>query len=91
MMAAAEHFEQLFGTPTGLNFRPVVEMYGGTFQHIADWNGFRSAFQAGLAQGGLHVIEVPTERESNVAMHRQLWQAVDQALFQVGVIVGNEA
>ena len=89
--AYPEHFEQLFGTPTGLNFRPVVEMYGGTFQHITDWDGFRSAFRAGLAQGGLHVVEVPTERESNVAMHRQLWQAVDQALFQVGVTAGNEA
>lgn len=88
--AYPEHFERLFGTPTGLNFRPVVEMYGGTFQRIADWNDFRSAFQAGLAQGGLHVIEVPTERESNVAMHRQLWQVVDQALFRVGVIGGNE-
>jgi 2-succinyl-5-enolpyruvyl-6-hydroxy-3-cyclohexene-1-carboxylate synthase len=85
-----EHFEQLFGTPTGLDFRPVVEMYGGTFQRISDWEGFRSALQAGLAEGGLRVIEVPTERASNVTMHRQLWRAVARALQQANLLVGSE-
>jgi 2-succinyl-5-enolpyruvyl-6-hydroxy-3-cyclohexene-1-carboxylate synthase len=85
-----EHFEQLFGTPTGLDFRPVVEMYGGTFQRISNWEGFRSALQAGLAEGGLRVIEVPTERASNVTMHRQLWRAVARALQQADLLVGSE-
>jgi 2-succinyl-5-enolpyruvyl-6-hydroxy-3-cyclohexene-1-carboxylate synthase len=78
--AYPEHFEQLFGTPTGLDFRHAVEMYGGTFRRIADWEQFRAAFRHGMAAGGLHVIEVPTERASNVSMHRQLWRAVDAAL-----------
>jgi 2-succinyl-5-enolpyruvyl-6-hydroxy-3-cyclohexene-1-carboxylate synthase len=30
-----EHFEQLFGTPTGLDFHPAVQMYGGQFRRIA--------------------------------------------------------
>lgn len=75
-----EHFEQLFGTPTGLDFAPVVQMYGGTFQRISHWHDFRVAINTGLANGGLHVIEVPTERASNVQMHRQLWQVVGEAL-----------
>jgi 2-succinyl-5-enolpyruvyl-6-hydroxy-3-cyclohexene-1-carboxylate synthase len=75
-----EHFEQLFGTPTGLDFAPVVQMYGGTFQRISQWHDFRVAINTNLANGGLHVIEVPTERASNVQMHRQLWQAVGEAL-----------
>jgi 2-succinyl-5-enolpyruvyl-6-hydroxy-3-cyclohexene-1-carboxylate synthase len=75
--AYPEHFEQLFGTPTGLDFRHAVEMYGGTFRRIEDWEEFRAAFRHGMAAGGLYVIEVPTERASNVSMHRRLWQAVD--------------
>jgi 2-succinyl-5-enolpyruvyl-6-hydroxy-3-cyclohexene-1-carboxylate synthase len=78
--AYPEHFEQLFGTPTGLDFAPVVAMYGGTLTRPASWEEFREAVQAGMHEGGLHVVEVKTDRESNVTMHRQLWQAVEQAL-----------
>lgn len=77
-----EHFEQLWGTPTGLDFAPVVQMYGGTFQRITTWEAFRTIMRDACASGGLHVIEVPTERTSNVSMHRQLWRAVDQALHE---------
>ncbi len=80
--AYPEHFEQLFGTPTGLDFRPVVQMYGGTFQCVETWDAFRKAVQRGMDEGGLHVVEVRTERTSNVDMHRQLWQAVDAALSE---------
>ncbi|GCE17700.1 2-succinyl-5-enolpyruvyl-6-hydroxy-3-cyclohexene-1-carboxylic-acid synthase [Dictyobacter kobayashii] len=78
--AYPEHFEQLFGTPTGLEFQPVVQMYGGTYQRPADWSAFRQTFQQSIQTRGLHVIELRTERTSNVAMHRQLWQAVGSAL-----------
>jgi 2-succinyl-5-enolpyruvyl-6-hydroxy-3-cyclohexene-1-carboxylate synthase len=79
-VAYPDHFEQLFGTPTGLDFRPAVEMYGGRFQRIGTWEQFRVAVRQSLEAGGLQVIEVPTERASNVAMHRRLWRAVDEAL-----------
>jgi 2-succinyl-5-enolpyruvyl-6-hydroxy-3-cyclohexene-1-carboxylate synthase len=75
-----EHFEQLFGTPTGLEFQPVVQMYGGTYYQIDDWSAFRRAFHQSVQSGGLHVIELRTERASNVSMHRQLWQTVERAL-----------
>jgi 2-succinyl-5-enolpyruvyl-6-hydroxy-3-cyclohexene-1-carboxylate synthase len=75
-----EHFEQLFGTPTGLDFAPVVQMYGGTFQQATTWQAFRSTINESITSKGLHVIEVPTERTSNVQMHRQLWQVVRNAL-----------
>jgi 2-succinyl-5-enolpyruvyl-6-hydroxy-3-cyclohexene-1-carboxylate synthase len=78
--AYPEYFEQFFGTPTGLDFRPVVQMYGGNFQCIQSWAEFREALKTGIENGGLHVIELHTERASNVSMHRQLWQAVSDAL-----------
>ncbi len=78
--AYPEHFEQLFGTPTGLDFRLVVEMYGGRFQRIDNWESFHKAVNQGLQTSGLDVIEIPAERTSNVKMHRQLWEVVKKAI-----------
>ena len=78
--AYPEHFELLFGTPTGLDFRLAVQMYGGHYQKVESWEQFREQVSQGLENGGLHVIEVQTERVSNVQMHRQLWEVVAQAL-----------
>jgi 2-succinyl-5-enolpyruvyl-6-hydroxy-3-cyclohexene-1-carboxylate synthase len=80
--AYPDHFEQLFGTPIGLDFSHAVQMYGGTFQRCEQWEDFRSAITQGISAGGLHVVEVRTERASNVTMHRQLWKAVAEALKQ---------
>ena len=79
--AHPQHFEQLFGTPTGLDFRPIVQMYGGNFQRAESWPQFRQAINHGIISGGLHIVEVKTERTSNVQMHRQLWPAVEAALL----------
>ncbi len=78
--AYPEHFEQLFGTPTGLDFRLAVQMYGGQFQKVDTWEQFRKTVSRGLNTGGLHVIEVPTERTNNVKMHRQLWEIIGKTL-----------
>jgi 2-succinyl-5-enolpyruvyl-6-hydroxy-3-cyclohexene-1-carboxylate synthase len=80
--AYPEHFEQLFGTPTGLDFESAVRMYGGDFTRITTWDQFRDAVGKGLRDDGLHVIEVRTARELNVIMHRQLWHTVEDALTE---------
>jgi len=85
--AYPEHFEQLFGTPTELDFRLAVQMYGGQFQKIDTWAQFHEAVSRGLNTSGIYVIEVSTERANNVIMHRQLWQRVGDALNERGVAV----
>ncbi|MBA3823885.1 MAG: 2-succinyl-5-enolpyruvyl-6-hydroxy-3-cyclohexene-1-carboxylic-acid synthase [Ktedonobacterales bacterium] len=85
-----EHFEQVFGTPTGLDFRPAVEMYGGRFTRPDNWADFRSALIRGMEEGGLHVVEVATDRARNVAMHRELWGLVHTALVERGVFTPVE-
>ncbi|HLL79761.1 MAG TPA: thiamine pyrophosphate-dependent enzyme, partial [Ktedonobacteraceae bacterium] len=74
------HFEQLFGTPTGLDFRLAVQMYGGLYSRAESWEQFRRLARQGMESGGLQVIEVATERTSNVKMHRHLWEAVRKTL-----------
>src|SRR5262249_42720681 len=81
-----EHFEQLFGTPTGLDFSPAVAMYGGRFAHATTWEMFREVVMAGLREGGLHVVELRTERTSNVTLHRALWPLVERAVEESGVL-----
>jgi 2-succinyl-5-enolpyruvyl-6-hydroxy-3-cyclohexene-1-carboxylate synthase len=78
--AASGHFEALFGTPHGLDFRPFIEGYGGHFVRAQDWPGVLTAVADGLHNGGLHVVEVPTQRTRNVDLHRAVWRAVATAL-----------
>jgi 2-succinyl-5-enolpyruvyl-6-hydroxy-3-cyclohexene-1-carboxylate synthase len=75
-----EHFETLFGTPHGLDFRPLAHMYGARYERVESWPTFRAAVQRGIEAGGLHIVEVPTERARNVTLHREMWQAVSTAL-----------
>jgi 2-succinyl-5-enolpyruvyl-6-hydroxy-3-cyclohexene-1-carboxylate synthase len=79
------HFEQLFGTPTDLDFSHVVAMYNGSFTRTSDWNRWRAAIQKGITTEGLHVVELQTDRRSNVTLHRQLWADVSQRLNAEGV------
>ena len=78
--AYTEHFEQLFGTPIGLDFSYAAHMYGGSYRCTIGWEQFREAVQHGMRDGGLYIVEVQTERAGNVRMHRQLWQSMEQAL-----------
>jgi 2-succinyl-5-enolpyruvyl-6-hydroxy-3-cyclohexene-1-carboxylate synthase len=74
------HFEQLFGTPHGLNFEHAAKLYDAAFFEAQDWETFREAVRRGLQAGGLNIIEVKTNREKNVTMHRAVWQAVSEKL-----------
>jgi len=75
-----EHFETLFGTPHGLDFRPFVEGYGGRFVRIDHSAELAPALEGGLTRGGLQVVEVRSERRRNVDLHRQVWRIVADAL-----------
>jgi 2-succinyl-5-enolpyruvyl-6-hydroxy-3-cyclohexene-1-carboxylate synthase len=75
-----EHFEELFGTPHGLDFRPAAEMYGLSYQRPTCWEEFRTAVRNSLDSPGVTLIEVRTERRANVELHRSLWEAVSQSV-----------
>jgi 2-succinyl-5-enolpyruvyl-6-hydroxy-3-cyclohexene-1-carboxylate synthase len=76
----SEHFETLFGTPHGLDFRPLAQMYSARYERVDSWPAFRAAVQRGIEAGGLHIVEVPTERARNVTLHREIWQAVSAGI-----------
>ncbi|MDQ3327470.1 MAG: 2-succinyl-5-enolpyruvyl-6-hydroxy-3-cyclohexene-1-carboxylic-acid synthase, partial [Chloroflexota bacterium] len=81
-----EHFEMLYGTPHGLDFSDAVKMYGGEYVRADTMAAFRAALAHGIESLGLTVIEVCTDRERNVRLHREVWAAVSEAIHaDVGV------
>lgn len=73
------HFEQLFGTPTGLTFDSIAKMYDAQYEAVHTIDGFKEAVQKEKT-APLKIIEVCTNRAENVSVHRQLWQNMLQGL-----------
>lgn len=67
-------------TPTGLDPEKVAELYGLAYQPIPDLPAFRLALEAALQYGGTALLHVRTDRAANVALHREVWSAVRDAL-----------
>ena len=68
---ASERFEPWFGTPHGLDLSVIVELYGG--RHRLVEGDAREALRAAIATPGLDVIEVRTDRSTNVALHGRVF------------------
>ncbi len=79
-----EVFEPYFGTPHGLTFQAAAEMYGLSYVLAEDWDRFSKALGESLAGPGTTIIEVPGDRQKNVALHRQVWQAVSTSVRSGG-------
>ena len=73
-------FEELFGTPHGLDFRHAAELYDLNYCEVEKRSAFRAALEKSFRRPGVSMIVVHTNREANVHLHRRLWQAVSQRL-----------
>jgi 2-succinyl-5-enolpyruvyl-6-hydroxy-3-cyclohexene-1-carboxylate synthase len=73
-------FDELFGTPHGIDFAPVAQMYGVGFARAADDCALRRLLRESIGAAGVQVIEVRTDREENVALHRDVWAGVSRVV-----------
>lgn len=73
-----EHYEDLFGTPTGLTLEHHGAMYELDYTKVEGKEQLRAALAKEAA--GVRIIEVFTNRAENVAVHRTLWQAINKEL-----------
>jgi len=71
-----EHFEELFGTPHGLTFRSTADLYGLPYAKVSSWGDFQAAVTASFATNGPSIIEVPGDRERNLALHKEVSETV---------------
>ncbi len=71
-------FTDLFTTPHGLDFEPVVRMFGAEYVRATDQDAFRLAFQEALAAETSHVIEVSTDSIHHEQVRRKIRHGTSQ-------------
>jgi 2-succinyl-5-enolpyruvyl-6-hydroxy-3-cyclohexene-1-carboxylate synthase len=76
---ADERFEQLFGTPHGVDLCALAAAHGIAAERVATRTGVQAAIAGALTRGGPRVVVVPTDRAANVALHHELQAAVGAA------------
>jgi 2-succinyl-5-enolpyruvyl-6-hydroxy-3-cyclohexene-1-carboxylate synthase len=70
-------------TPTGLDFARAAELYGLAHERVGDVFAFRAALERCFEDGPgrrAGIVEVRSEREANVELHRRAWEAVARAI-----------
>lgn len=77
--AQTPHFEELFGTPHGVDLAHVAALAGATLHRPTELAGFSRTVKTCL-EGGLHLIEVRTSRAQNVDAHRALFAKLAEAV-----------
>jgi 2-succinyl-5-enolpyruvyl-6-hydroxy-3-cyclohexene-1-carboxylate synthase len=72
---AADEFEALLGTPRGIDVGRAADLFGLDHRRVDDLSQLAGALAAGTG-----LIEVPVDRQSNVALHQRLNEAAQTAL-----------
>ena len=77
-----EHYEELFGTPHGIDVGPIVTALGGEYREVAPAS-IRAALAASIGRPGVRVLAFRTDRARNVELHREAAAAVTEALARL--------
>jgi len=74
-----EHYEELFGTPHGIDVGPIVTALGGEFRDVATGD-LRAALADSITAPGVQVLCYRTDRSRNVELHREAAAVIAAAL-----------
>jgi 2-succinyl-5-enolpyruvyl-6-hydroxy-3-cyclohexene-1-carboxylate synthase len=77
---APQRFETLFGTPHGIDLVALASAYGVDARWLTPGEDVAAAVTRAVAEGGVRVLVVPTDRAANVAVHRRLDEAMAAAV-----------
>ncbi|MBV8217017.1 MAG: 2-succinyl-5-enolpyruvyl-6-hydroxy-3-cyclohexene-1-carboxylic-acid synthase [Solirubrobacterales bacterium] len=73
-------FEEHVATPHGLDFSQAAALYGCDYRRPGTLAVLRDAVESSMSRGGTTIIEVRTDREDNLALHRRVAEASLAAL-----------
>ena len=74
-----DHYEELFGTPHGIDVGPIVTALGGECRTVGPAE-LREALAEPAGRPGVRVLRFRTDRRRNVELHREAAAAVVEAL-----------
>jgi 2-succinyl-5-enolpyruvyl-6-hydroxy-3-cyclohexene-1-carboxylate synthase len=76
----SDAFEEHVATPHGLDFGRVAAVYGCEHRIVDDIAALRAALEEAGSRSHTTILEVRTERNDNLALHRRVSDAVADAL-----------
>jgi 2-succinyl-5-enolpyruvyl-6-hydroxy-3-cyclohexene-1-carboxylate synthase len=74
-----DHYEELFGTPHGIDVGPIVMALGGEHRVVAHAD-LGAAIRDSVCRHGVRVLELRTDRARNLHLHRQVAAVVQRAI-----------
>jgi 2-succinyl-5-enolpyruvyl-6-hydroxy-3-cyclohexene-1-carboxylate synthase len=78
-------------TPTDLDFAQAAALYGLAHERVESIPAFRAALERALAsQTGSTIVQVQTDRTSNVELHGRVWSAVSKTHEAAGSGSGSD-
>lgn len=66
------HFERLFGTPHGRDFRDLAAFHDLGYRRLEDASELSPTMEDAFGAGGLWLVEARTDRERNHLLHRRI-------------------
>jgi 2-succinyl-5-enolpyruvyl-6-hydroxy-3-cyclohexene-1-carboxylate synthase len=75
-----EGFEEHVATPHGLDFSHAAALYGLDYERPTSVAALRHAVEAAVSHHRTTIVEVRTDREQNLALHRRIAAAVARGL-----------
>ncbi|MEO6989151.1 MAG: 2-succinyl-5-enolpyruvyl-6-hydroxy-3-cyclohexene-1-carboxylic-acid synthase [Aquihabitans sp.] len=79
----SERFEQLFGTPHGVDLAELAAAHGLTTIELGSVGELAAAVQTAVTEGGVRLFRVGTDRDANVAVHDHVHRVVADALDEL--------
>ena len=73
-----ESFEEYFATPHGLTFQAAASLYGLNYSKATSWDEFRRSLTPEAGSSRCSIVEVETNREGNLQLHRHIWSVVEE-------------
>jgi 2-succinyl-5-enolpyruvyl-6-hydroxy-3-cyclohexene-1-carboxylate synthase len=67
-----EGFEEHIATPHGLDFAHAADLYGCAYKRSATEHDLRAALNDAIGSAQTTIIEIRTDRERNLALHRRI-------------------
>jgi 2-succinyl-5-enolpyruvyl-6-hydroxy-3-cyclohexene-1-carboxylate synthase len=80
----ADMFEEHVATPHGLDFATVAAVYGCGYERPGNLGELEAAVRGSIASAGTQIIEVRTDRQENLALHRRLADTSTAVLSKAG-------